>query len=101
VPIAVDFGPRVLFGAGALHRLGPPRGALVQLTADVAEEVDLPGEPLGFGGLARAQALTDLLAHWHLGRPAVRLHLGRDPVAGLAALAAVVHATAEGIARAA
>jgi hypothetical protein len=95
--VSLDFGPRVLHGAASLHRDGPPGAMIVQLTADPAREVDIPGEPLGFGALARAEALADLAAHWRLGRRAVRLHLGRDPAAGLRALADAARATQGGL----
>ncbi len=88
----VGYGPRFLHSTGQLHKGGPPSGCFLQLTADHTEDVPVPGAPESFGTLIAAQAAGDLgalVAH-HL--PVLRVHLGADPDAGLAALAGLVAA---------
>ncbi len=86
VATTVGYGPRFLHSTGQLHKGGPNRGVFVQLTADPATDLPIPGQPYSFGTLIAAQALGDwqsLRAH---GRRVVRLHLGRDVAAGLASI---------------
>ena len=93
----LGYGPRFLHSTGQLHKGGPPTGVFLQVTADDAEDVAIPGQPYSFGQLRRAQAIGDfesLAAH---GRPVLRVHLGTDIDAGLADLleavrAATIHA---------
>jgi transaldolase/glucose-6-phosphate isomerase len=83
LPVTVGYGPRFLHSTGQLHKGGANNAVAVQLTYDADEDLPIPGEPYSFGTLIRAQALGDheaLLAH---GRRVIRLHLGRDAVAGL------------------
>jgi len=86
VATTVGYGPRFLHSTGQFHKGGPASGVFLQLTADDARDVAIPGQPYGFGELKRAQALGDLEALWQAGRRALRIHLGPDPVAGLAEL---------------
>jgi hypothetical protein len=83
LPVTVGYGPRFLHSTGQLHKGGANNAVAVQLTYDPDEDQAIPGEPYTFGTLIRAQALGDheaLLAH---GRRVIRLHLGRDVLAGL------------------
>ncbi|HEY3342916.1 MAG TPA: bifunctional transaldolase/phosoglucose isomerase, partial [Anaerolineae bacterium] len=83
LPVTVGYGPRFLHSTGQLHKGGANNVVAVQLTYDADDDLPIPGEPYTFGTLIRAQALGDheaLLAH---GRRVIRLHLGRDAVAGL------------------
>jgi transaldolase / glucose-6-phosphate isomerase len=83
LPVTVGYGPRFLHSTGQLHKGGANNAVAVQLTCDTDDDLPIPGEPYTFGTLIRAQALGDheaLLAH---GRRVIRLHLGRDAVAGL------------------
>ena len=85
-PTTSGFGPRFLHSTGQLHKGGAPIGWFLQLTADHPVDVEIPGRPFSFGQLVDAQALGDfeaLEAH-HL--PVLRVHLGADVDAGLAAL---------------
>ena len=52
----------------------------------------IPGAPESFGTLIAAQAAGDLGALVAHGLPVLRIHLGADPDAGLAALAGLVAA---------
>lgn len=82
----VGYGPRFLHSTGQLHKGGPDSAVCLQLTADVAEDLPIPGAPYSFGAFLQAQALGDLRALQRHGRRALRVHLGADYAAGLVAL---------------
>ncbi|MEW6094666.1 MAG: transaldolase, partial [Chloroflexota bacterium] len=71
----VGFGPRFLHSTGQLHKGGPDSGLFLQITADPANDVEIPGQGLTFGVLERAQALGDYEALDARGRRILRLHL--------------------------
>jgi glucose-6-phosphate isomerase len=87
----LGFGPRFLHSTGQLHKGGPDTGVFLQLTADPAKDLPIPGWPESFGTLIAAQALGDLVSLQRRGRRALRLHLG-DLDTGLARLEAMVDA---------
>jgi glucose-6-phosphate isomerase len=80
------YGPRFLHSTGQLHKGGAPIGWFIQLTADHPVDRDIPGWPYTFGQLIDGQAAGDLAAIQAHDLPIVRVHLGADPDAGLAAL---------------
>jgi transaldolase/glucose-6-phosphate isomerase len=82
----LGFGPRFLHSTGQAYKGGPNQGVFLQILADTAEDVPIPGRPYGFSVVAAAQALGDfdVLAQRH--RRALRIHLGQDVTAGLATL---------------
>jgi glucose-6-phosphate isomerase len=80
------YGPRFLHSTGQLHKGGSPIGWFIQLTADHPDDLDIPGWPYTFGQLIDAQAAGDFAALEAHDLPIVRVHLGADPDAGLAAL---------------
>ena len=90
VATTLGFGPRFLHSTGQLHKGGPDTGAFLQVTAEPAAAVPIPGRPWGFGEVVAAQAAGDLAALVSRGRRALRVHLGRDLAQGLAALDAAV-----------
>jgi transaldolase / glucose-6-phosphate isomerase len=90
VATTTGYGPRFLHSTGQLHKGGPPSGVFVQLTADDAQDVPLPGEPFTFGVLKQAQALGDFQSLASRHRRAIRVHLGADATAGLRALLEIV-----------
>jgi len=83
----LGYGPRFLHSTGQFHKGGPNTGLFLQLTADDAEDADVPGESYSFGVLKRAQALGDLEALRRHGRRVIRIHLGGDVAGGLQVLA--------------
>ena len=89
VATTLGFGPRFLHSTGQLHKGGPDTGVFIQLTADPAKDLPIPGWEETFGTLIAAQALGDLTSLQRRGRRALRLHL-RDLDAGLARLEAMV-----------
>ena len=80
------YGPRFLHSTGQLHKGGPPTGWFLQLTADHPHDRPIPGGHHTFGQLIDAQAAGDFAALEGHGLPILRVHLGPDPDAGLAAL---------------
>ncbi len=86
VATTLGFGPRFLHSTGQLHKGGPASGLFLQLTADDAEPLPIPGRRFGFGELCRAQARGDQEVLAARGRRILRVHLGADVKAGLTAL---------------
>ncbi|MBI3750013.1 MAG: hypothetical protein HY262_14390 [Chloroflexi bacterium] len=80
------YGPRFLHSTGQLHKGGAPIGWFIQLTADHPADRPIPGWPYTFGQLIDAQAAGDFAAIESHDLPILRVHLGSDPDAGLAAL---------------
>jgi glucose-6-phosphate isomerase len=80
------YGPRFLHSTGQLHKGGAPIGWFLQFTADHPDDREIAGWPYTFGRLIDAQAAGDFAALDGRGVPILRIHLGADPDAGLAAL---------------
>ena len=95
VATCLGFGPRFLHSTGQDYKGGPNTGVFLQITAEHAVEVAIPGQKLSFGVVIDAQAAGDLAVLESRGRRAVRVHLGADVAAGLKALAAAVDAALE------
>ncbi len=87
IATTLGFGPRFLHSTGQLHKGGPPTGLYVQIVADDAHDLPVPGETYSFGVLAAAQALGDLNALEALGRRVARVTLKGDVETGLASMA--------------
>jgi glucose-6-phosphate isomerase len=90
VATCLGFGPRFLHSTGQDYKGGPNTGIFLQITADSAVDVDIPGQKYSFGVVIEAQAAGDLAVLESRGRRAVRVHLGADVAAGLRTLAAAV-----------
>ncbi|MDQ2649471.1 MAG: hypothetical protein M3Z03_07945, partial [Actinomycetota bacterium] len=69
----VGYGPRFLHSTGQLHKGGPDAIVCVQVHADDAEDIDIPGRGFGFGHLLAAQAAGDLHTLRGRGRRAGRV----------------------------
>jgi len=82
----VGYGPRFLHSTGQLHKGGAPIGWFLQLTADHPNDRPIPGWPYTFGELIDAQAAGDFQTIEAHDLPILRVHLGSDADAGLAAL---------------
>ena len=80
------YGPRFLHSTGQLHKGGAPIGWFLQLTTDHPVDRPIPGWPYTFGRLIDAQAAGDFAAIEGHDLPILRVHLGADVEAGLAAL---------------
>jgi transaldolase/glucose-6-phosphate isomerase len=92
----LGYGPRFLHSTGQLHKGGPDKGLFIQVTVDDPEELPIPGESYGFSTLKAAQALGDLASLQERRRRVVRIHLGRDVIAGLRRLKALVEEATTG-----
>jgi len=95
IATTAGYGPRFLHSTGQLHKGGPDSGVFLQLTADDATDIPIPGESYTFSTLKRAQALGDLRSLQSRARRVARLHLGSDATAGLRALAEAAESVAE------
>jgi transaldolase/glucose-6-phosphate isomerase len=84
--VTFGYGPRFLHSTGQLHKGGPPTGRFLQLVNDPETDIDIPGEPYGFGTLIAAQAAGDLQTLHEHGLPAQRVKLEGDPVGAIRAL---------------
>jgi glucose-6-phosphate isomerase len=60
VATSLGLGPRFLHSTGQLHKGGPKAIVCVQVAGEDRHEVDIPGQPFGFGHLKQAQAAGDL-----------------------------------------
>jgi transaldolase/glucose-6-phosphate isomerase len=86
----VGFGPRYLHSTGQLHKGGAANGLFIQVTADDAQDLLVPGEPYSFSVLKQAQALGDLQSLQSKERRVIRLHLGKSAEDGLRRLLSMV-----------
>jgi len=86
VATSVGFGPRYLHSSGQAYKGGANSGVFLQITADDPADTPVPGHKYTFGVVKAAQARGDLSVLAERGRRALRVHLGRDVKAGLAAL---------------
>lgn len=83
VATTLGYGPRFLHSTGQIHKGGPNRGVFLQLTADSACDLPIPGQRLSFGQLNRFQADGDFEVLVERGRRVLRIHLGQDVTGGL------------------
>jgi hypothetical protein len=75
------YGPRFLHSTGQFHKGGPATGVFLQLTDDVAGDVDIPSEGLSFGRIVAAQADGDLRTLRARDLPAARVRLSGENTA--------------------
>ena len=90
VATCVGFGPRFLHSTGQAYKGGPNTGVVLQITAEDANDLAVPGEKYTFGVVKAAQARGDFDVLAERGRRALRVHLGPDVDAGLKRLAALI-----------
>ncbi len=90
VATTVGYGPRFLHSTGQLHKGGAANGVFIQLSAEPAEDLAIPGERFSFGTLEAAQALGDYESLATRGRRALRVSLGADIDLGMRTVLAVV-----------
>ncbi|MBR0795198.1 bifunctional transaldolase/phosoglucose isomerase [Bradyrhizobium jicamae] len=87
-----EFGPRFLHSTGQAYKGGPDSGIFLQVTADDASDLPVPGQKASFGVIKAAQARGDFDVLTERGRRALRVHLKGDLASGLAALDAAISA---------
>src|SRR5216684_1283568 len=86
VATCLGFGPRFLHSTGQAYKGGPNSGVFLQITCDDAHDLPVPGQKYSFGVVKAAQARGDFEVLAERDRRAIRVHLGADVAAGLAAL---------------
>lgn len=74
-PVTFGWGPRFLHSTGQFHKGGPAVGVFLQITADAAEDLEIPDRPFTFGQLIQAQAAGDASVLGEHGRPVLTLTL--------------------------
>ncbi len=93
VATCAEFGPRFLHSTGQAYKGGPDSGVFLQITADDARDLVVPGQKASFGVIMAAQARGDFDVLTERGRRALRVHLKGDLEAGLKMLdSAIQHA---------
>ncbi len=92
VATCLGFGPRFQHSTGQDYKGGPNTGVFLQITAEPAADLAIPGQKFTFGVVLAAQAAGDLAVLDQRGRRSLRVHLGKDVAAGLARLNAAIHA---------
>lgn len=90
VATAAEFGPRFLHSTGQAYKGGPDSGVFLQITADDAKDLAVPGQKASFGVIKAAQARGDFDVLTERGRRALRVHLKGGLKKGLAALNAAI-----------
>ena len=90
VATCLGFGPRFLHSTGQAYKGGPNSGVFLQITCDDSVELPVPAQKYTFGIVKAAQARGDFQVLADRGRRALRVHLGSNLKAGLAALQAAV-----------
>jgi transaldolase/glucose-6-phosphate isomerase len=86
VATCLGFGPRFLHSTGQAYKGGPNSGVFLQITCDDAVDLPVPGQGYTFGVVKAAQARGDFQVLAERQRRALRVHLGKDVLAGLARL---------------
>jgi glucose-6-phosphate isomerase len=90
VATVLGFGPRFLHSTGQAYKGGPNSGVFLQITCDDSVQLPVPGQKFTFGIVKAAQARGDFQVLAERGRRALRVHLGSNLKAGLAALASAI-----------
>ena len=83
VATCVGFGPRFLHSTGQAYKGGPNTGVFLQITADDAVDLPVPGQKYTFGVVKAAQARGDFQVLADRKRRALRIHLPADVAGGL------------------
>ena len=90
VATCAEFGPRFLHSTGQAYKGGPDSGVFLQITADDAKDLAVPGQKASFGVIKAAQARGDFDVLTERGRRALRVHLKGDLESGLKMLDAAI-----------
>jgi transaldolase/glucose-6-phosphate isomerase len=90
VATCAEFGPRFLHSTGQAYKGGPDSGVFLQITADDAKDLKVPGQKASFGIIKAAQARGDFDVLTDRGRRALRVHLKGEIGPALAALDAAI-----------
>jgi transaldolase / glucose-6-phosphate isomerase len=83
VATCAEFGPRFLHSTGQAYKGGPNTGVFLQITADAAQDLAVPGRKATFGLIQAAQARGDFRVLAERGRRVLRAHIAGEVSAGL------------------
>ena len=72
---SLGFGPRFLHSTGQLHKGGPNKCLIIQITRDLDEDIDIPGKGYSFGTLIKSQAIGDYEALVSRNRRIIQINL--------------------------
>ena len=86
VAVTLGYGPRFLHSTGQLHKGGANSGLFLQLVDEPDANLAVPGTDFTFDQLVVGQAAGDYQALHDRHRRVLRVNLGSDAVAGLAAV---------------
>ena len=86
----LGYGPRFLHSTGQLYKGGQNTGLFLQLTANHAKDLPIPGKPYTFGIVADAQALGDFQALQVAGRHVISIQMPRSEVSAIKKLFAQI-----------
>ncbi len=92
VATCAEFGPRFLHSTGQAYKGGPDSGVFLQITADDAKDLPIPGQAASFGIIKSAQARGDFDVLTERGRRALHIHLKGDLKTGLAQIGKAIAA---------
>jgi transaldolase / glucose-6-phosphate isomerase len=84
IATCAEFGPRFLHSTGQAYKGGPNTGVFLQITADAAQDLAVPGRKATFGVIQAAQARGDFRVLAERGRRVLRAHIAGEVSAGLA-----------------
>ena len=87
VATCLQFGPRFLHSTGQAYKGGPNSGVFLQITAQPARDLAIPGRTASFGVIEAAQARGDFRVLAERGRRVLRAHTVRNVDEGIAAIA--------------
>jgi transaldolase / glucose-6-phosphate isomerase len=90
VATCAEFGPRFLHSTGQAYKGGPDSGVFLQITAEDAEDLKVPGQNASFGVIKAAQARGDFDVLTERRRRALRVHLKGPLGPALATLDAAI-----------
>jgi len=83
VATCLGFGPRFLHSTGQAYKGGPNTGLFLQITAEHAQDIKIPGLNYSFGLVIDAQAEADFEVLVQRDRRVLRVHLGSNVALGL------------------
>lgn len=86
VATCLGFGPRFLHSTGQAYKGGSDSGVFLVITGGDARDLPVPGQKWSFGVVKAAQARGDVAVLYARERRTLRIHLGPDIAAGLAAI---------------
>jgi transaldolase/glucose-6-phosphate isomerase len=95
VATCLQFGPRFLHSTGQAYKGGPNSGVFLQITAQPAHDLAIPGRTASFGVIEAAQARGDFRVLAERGRRVLRAHTVRDVDEGIAAIAEAARSALE------